>query len=225
MHKPNNVTLDGNFGLYSQDQLRLSLYANVKLEQDEKKRELPSKLHLRAQHEDNKIFSVGVEGFDPVFGKCPAPQVVSAWGLYGLPLTNGYKAFGGAFLGLHLGSRSLQFQRFLLGVKHNNLTGHLEFAVNRVVDKDGAASNERSAIVRFDSTATNELKVGGDVSYNFNSKAVDAKLYGEYAIDSATFVKAKVQNDNSLTVGLTHNYKQLINFGFISKVNFYILLN
>lgn len=223
-HKPQNVTLDGNFSLWKKDNVHLSLYTNVKLEQNEKKRELPSKVHLRVHHDDNKIFGFGFESFDPLRG-CPVPNVFSAWGLAGGKLQNNFKSFGGFYTGYQLSSKAFLFQKFLFGLKHKDVTGYFEFSFDRVTKKikntEGVeidtVSQEKSLNFRVNGNCCKDVKLGGDLAYNLDTEKIETKLFGEYAIDKNTFVKAKVQNDNSLTVGLTHNYRGLVNFGFTSR--------
>jgi hypothetical protein len=225
IHKPNKVTLDGNFKLWSKDDVMLSLYANSALEQNIKDRNLPSKLHLRVHHQDNKIFGLGVEGIDPLNIQTASPTL-SAWGLYGAKLPHDLKAFGGAYVGFVPQSKHLSFHRYLLGLKHALGTAHLEFSVDRILTETTSegkvlqtVENQSNVSVKFDGKANNDLKVGGDVSYDFLN-SLQAKLYGEYSLDSSTFVKAKVDTENTLSVSLTHNYKGIGLLGFTSKVYF-----
>lgn len=227
IHKPERLTLDGNFNLFNKDNLSVSLFTNANLTQNDKSRELPAKLSLRFHHEDNKIFGFGVEDFDPIFGACPSPKIVTAFGLFGTPKIEGFRFFGGPNFGFGVASRSLQYQRYLVGVKGDKLTAYLELNVNRnvttSVDKDQktveTVTHPLELSVRFDSDPVKDVKVGGDLVYNLESHKVDAKIFGQYSIDNSTFVKAKVQTDNSFTLALVHNYRGLVNFGFNSRVN------
>jgi hypothetical protein len=228
-HKPNNVTFDGNFKLWSKENVLLTLYTNVKLDQNEKKRELPSKVHLRVHHDDNKIVGFGFENLDPF--KSHTPDVLSGWALFGGHAPHGFKSFGGVYTGYQLSSKALLFQRYLWGLKHRHLTSYVEFSHDRVTKKikntEGVEidtiSHEKSVNVRVDGNVNRDLKVGGDVAYNIDTQKFETKVYGQYTIDKDTFVKAKLQNDNSLTVGLTHNYRGLINFGFVSRVIYFYI--
>ena len=219
--------LDGNFKLYSQDQTYVSLYTNLKLEQSETKRELPSKVHVRFHHEDNKIFSVGVEKFDFFSGK--NPDVISASGLFGKEINPTYKAYGGLYSGFGVSAKAALFHKLLFALKSKDFSANVEFGINRAVEKKKNEETKeetesvkyvKNAIVRFDGNANKSLKIGGDLAVNLETSAVDVKVFGQYAVDKDTFVKVKVQNDNSVTVGLTHNYRGLINFGFVSKFDF-----
>ena len=218
--------LDGNFKLYSQDKNYVSLYTNLKLEQNESKRELPSKIHVRLHHEDNTIFSVGIEKFDFFSGK--NPDVISASGLFGKEVNSTYKAYGGLYSGFGISAKAVLFHKFLLAIKNKDYSANVEFGINRAVEKKKNEETKeetesvkyvKNAIVRFDANVNKSLKVGGDLAINMETSALDAKMFGQYAIDKDTFVKVKVQNDHSVTVGLTHNYRGLINFGFVSKFN------
>jgi hypothetical protein len=222
-HKPDSLTLDGNFKIWSNRESLLTLYANSKLEQSAKKRELPSKLHFRFHHEDNKIFSAGVESYDPF--KASTPEIFSVSGLVGGNLPRNYKLFGGLYSGYHLQSKSLQYHKYLLALKHSNVNAFFEFGFNKVTKKlknsEGVevdtTSNEKSVNLRVNGTPLSGIKLGGDLGYNLDNKNLNTRVYAEYSIDSLTSLKAKIENDNTLTLGLTHNYKGLINFGFVSK--------
>jgi hypothetical protein len=226
MQKRNNVTLDGNFKLWSHDQFMLSLYANSTLKQNEKSRNLPTKLHLRVHHQDNKILGIGVESFDPLTQNSTSPTL-SAWALLGTPAVNGFRAFGGAFVGFVPDNKHIPFHRYLVGIKHNLGTAHLELNVNRKLTEStsskgnlsASSSNERLIALKFDGKANNDLLVGGDVTYNLDNTQCNAKLYGEYILDPATFFKAMLESNQTLSVSLTHQQKGLGLFGFTSSVN------
>jgi hypothetical protein len=223
--------MNGNFGVWRRDNVNVSVFADVSLTQNEKVRSLPSKVHVRVQHDDNKIVSVGFENTDVL--NSHKPDVLSAWGLFGGNLPNGFKGFAGAYTGFQLSSNSLLFHKYLLGLKHKDLTGHLEAGINRVNNKSKVKDEttgvetevdstvmQKSVNLRVDGNLCRSWKLGADLAYNFDTTNLDAKVQGIYTLDSDTYLKVKAQSDNSLTLGLVHNYKGLINFNFVSKVNF-----
>lgn len=218
--------LDGNFKLYAKDQTYVSLYTNTKLEQNEKKRALPSKLHVRVHHQDNKIFSVGVENLD-IF-KSTRPDVFSTYGLIGTEVQKGAKVYGGVYSGFQASSKAFLFHKFLAAYKHKDLTSYLEVGVNRKVEKSTneetkevteKISYTKSATWRIDANIQKGVTVGGDVAYNFDNAKVDTKLFGSVDLGDSTTFRWKVASDNSLYVGLLRNYRGLINFGFCSRFN------
>lgn len=223
-HKPDSVTLDGNFKLYQQDKILLTLYANSKLEQNENKRELPTKMQLRFHHEDNKIISFGFEQLDPF--KSASPKVLSTWGLFGGNLPNKFRFYAGAHTGFHLHNKTLLFHKYLVALKHRDVNGSLEFGIAQVPHKTKNAegvevdtfTNHRAIAFKVNGLPVDKVKVGGDLHFNFDTKKLSTKVFGEYAVDALTNVKAKFENDHSLTLGINHNYKGLINFGFVSRV-------
>jgi len=199
------------------------------MEQDATKRAFPSKLHFRFHHDDNKIVSVGVENLDVFNSK--KPEVLSAWGLFGGEVQPGFKTYAGVYSGFGLGPNAFTFHKFLVSLKHKDLTSFVEFGLNRNVTTKVNEDKTETQVVsfaktlnfRFDGNVCKDLKVGGDAALNLETQSVDAKLFGEYNLRDGTLVKFKVQNDNSVTLGLTHNYRGLVNFGFVSRV--FILFN
>jgi len=88
-------------------------------------------------------------------------------------------------------------------------------------DKDACTQNhEKSIDLRVDSTLNSEMKVGGDISYNFDNGKYKVRVSDEYKIDASTTVKGKLENFNTLSLGLTHNYRKLVNFGFVTRLKF-----
>ncbi len=197
------------------------MYTNTSLTQNETTRTAPSKVTMRFHHQDNKIFGLGMEKYDP-FMCTKAPQNVVAYGLFGMPVDN-FKVFCGPSLGFNVAAKAFQYQKFLMGLKHKNHTAFLEMVSNRVVKKvEGAedtVSRDNSVALRFDSTLECGSKVGGDVTYKIGGAMPEGKLYGMYPIDKTTSLRAKVATDKSMSFSLLHNFRG-INLGFISKVSY-----
>jgi hypothetical protein len=220
-HKDNGqVTLDGNFKVYGKDNYWLSLYTYAKLDQNETKRALPTKLHLRFHHENNKIIGLGVEEWDVI--NRSSPDVLSAYGLLGGDIQNGWRGFGGVQAAYKISNSNIIYHKYLLGIKNKITQGQFEFSSNRVTPKRGETkeedkwSNNINLIV--DHKYSDKLKLSKDLKFNLDDSKVDVQIGGEYKIDNGTFLKAKVANDQSLSLSLTHNYRGLINFGFAARV-------
>ena len=62
-------------------------------------------------------------------------------------------------------------------------------------------------------------KVGGDINYNFDTSKYGLRVYEDYKLDTSTRIRTRVDNFDTLSLGLTHNYRGLINFGFVTRVN------
>jgi hypothetical protein len=190
---------------------------------------LPSTLKLRFFQEGNRLLSFGVEDVD--FVNNPRPDVLSVLGLYGFNLQNGWRAYAGPYLAFRLSNKSVHFHKYLVGVKHSKFSGWLEASSeiakedktkkvetpNDVTQTEVAKKNQ--VAFRFDAVANSKTKFGGDLVLDVNNfKNVGLKLYGDYKVDDATSVKARLEGNNKLTVGLTRKYGNLLNFGFVSAV-------
>lgn len=229
-HKSNqSLLLDGNFGLYQQNDIFLSLYVNSKLDQSETKRDFTNKLHLRVHHQDDKIFSIGVEGWNPL--KSTAPNVISASALIGKQV-EGWRPYVGVSTAFKISSSSLSFHRYLIGLKQRQYTAYLEFNVDSKVrdvknEKTGIITKEdywgKAVNVVCDWRVNPDLKVAKDLKWNVDTGALAYGCVAEYRLDADTFVKGKFSSDNSVTLSLTHNYRGLLNFGVVTRV-FYLLI-
>ncbi len=190
---------------------------------------MPSTLKLRFFQEGNRLLSFGVEDVD--FVNNPRPDVLSVLGLYGFNLQNGWRAYAGPYLAFRLSNKSVHFHKYLVGVKHSKFSGWLEASSeiakedktkkvetpNDVTQTEVAKKNQ--VAFRFDAVANSKTKFGGDLVLDVNNfKNVGLKLYGDYKVDDATSVKARLEGNNKLTVGLTRKYGNLLNFGFVSAV-------
>jgi hypothetical protein len=225
-HKSNSVTLDGFSKFWAKDKTYATLYTKTDLTQDEKTRSVASTALVRVHHEDKAIVSFGLENLDLI--NCKNPDQVSASALVGTDLKNGYKAFGGLYTKYALGCKCFLTNKFLLGLKHKDVTAHLEFATEKKMSECSKEDSDckgcpldKNVTLRFDGTVSKDLKVGGDAKLNLGSNKVVAKLFGNYTVDKNTSVRVKVDNDkNALSLGVTHNYRGLVTFGFISNFTF-----
>lgn len=226
-HKPDSLTFDGNFEVHRKDDLYVSLYSELKAEQSEVKRKLPLKLQVRVHHKNDKIISVGVEQWD--YTKSATPDVFSASGLFGGEVAKGYKAFGGAYSAFRLSSRSLLFHKYLLGLKHANLTGYAElsFGETEVSNKNketGVVTKkmewQKAVTLRMNGKPYRNMKSGGDLAYNFDSHELNSRVWGQYDLDKETNVRARYSHkDQTVTASLNHNFRGLINLGVVGKVS------
>ena len=215
IHKSDQkFTLDGNFGLWKNDNTLLSLYVLSILNQSSEKRSLSNKLHVRVHHEDNKVLSVGVEDWDVLSNY--SPDVLSAWGIYGLEV-NGWRPFVGANVAYRLSSKNLSYHKYLFGLKQKSFSTYAKAEVDK-------ANNKLDLSLTYDSKVNNDLKLTADLKYiKDSSKEVattttDVTLVGEYRLDNLTFVKAKLSTDRSLVLSITRNFRQLLNFCFVTHV-------
>lgn len=208
--------------------------------QNEKEKKLPSTLKLRVFQEGNRLLSFGVEDVD--FVNNPRPDVLSVLGLYGFNLQNGWRAFAGPYLAFRLSNKSVHFHKYLVGVKHSKFSGWFETSsevakqdktikvnatpVDASVEVDQTkteVSRKNQVAFRFDAVANPKTKFGGDLVLDVNNiNNVGLKLYGEHKVDDTTTVKARLEGNNKLTVGLTRKYGNLLNFGFVSAVRIII---
>jgi hypothetical protein len=196
---------------------------------------------LRVFQEGNRLLSFGVEDVD--FVNNPKPDVLSVLGLYGFNLQNGWRAFAGPYLAFRLSNKSVHFHKYLVGLKHSKFSGWFEVSsevakedktkkvvattpVDGTVDATQTTTTEvarkNQVAFRFDAVANPKTKFGGDLVLDVNNlKNVGLKLYGEHKVDDLTTVKARLEGNNKLTVGLTRKYANLLNFGFVSSVRIY----
>ena len=209
-------TFDGNFALWNNNILHLSLYSLNALNQNNGDRSLTNKFHLRVHHENNKIFSLGVENWDVLSSK--TPDVLSTWGIYGLDV-NGWRPFVGANVAYRLSSNKFVYHNYLFGLKQKSFSTYAKAEVKREEEKLDLS-------LTFDSKVNSDIKVSADLKY---SKAKDKELkkdiyttnvtlVGEYRLDNATFLKGKISTDNSLILSITRNFRQLLNFCFVTQV-------
>lgn len=232
VHLPRMMIMDGNFKLWNEKDHLFTLYLRSSLIQNEYTREMPTKLHLRYHFGDNYISSFGVESLNPF--KSSKPDVISAWGLAGTSINsnnflNGFKVYTGSYTGISISQNALQFQKFLIGIKNGaNLNSYFEYGTNRVNKKAKNIQGDEVDTYGFEKLLSIKLngsidkfKLGGDLVYNFNTQNLGAKVFVDYAIDNSTSIKAKLENNKSLIVGLTHNFKGSVNFGVVSKFDYF----
>jgi hypothetical protein len=204
MHKQSNITLDGNFGLWSNKNLWVSLYVNSFLTQNLLKRRLDNKVQLRFHHDSDKILSVGIENYDPLSSS--SPDVLSAWGVWGFE-SKGWKPFVGANVAYSISRKKLNYHKYLLGLKQKDWTTYFQAAVE--------GYDNKTFTVITDGKVNSDLKVSGD--WRLCGKDAQTTIAGEYRLDGSTFVKAKVSTDQSLVISLNRNFRQLLNLGFTTK--------
>jgi hypothetical protein len=208
-----SLSLDGNFNLWSQDKTWLSLYVNSNLQQD--KRKWNNKIQLRTHHDDNKIVSIGIEDWDIHSGK--APEILSAWGIWGFKADQ-WRPFVGVGAGLGLQSKNIAFHKYLVGLKQKDWTLYAQLHAERQ-SKEGKDSWAQNASVIYDHRINKDLKVSADLKADVNNiQAAKVAFVGEYRLDGDTILKARVANDQTCTLSLTKNFRQLINFCFLTKV-------
>lgn len=231
-HRADKLTFDGNFELWRNEDVYVSLYSTLNITQTESVRDLPSKLHVRVHHKNDAIVSLGVEDYD--ITKSGAPDVLSALALYGGDVTNEVRAFGGIYSGFKLSTSTLLFHKYLLGIKHKDVTGYLELAAGdvemKLIDKITKHVTfkkewQNDMTLRLMGTPSSTFRVGGDLAYNFQSTALNTRLYAHYDIDKDTFFKARwTHKDETLTLSLNHNFRGLITFGVTGKVTKGVLI-
>jgi hypothetical protein len=227
-HKDNGLTsLDANIGLFENDTNLFTLYTLNKFTQTGSRREFVNKVHVRAHHGDNKILSLGVEDWDPI--SKPAPDVVSATGVYGFRLAD-YKAFATFNLGYRISGKSLAFHKWAGVVRANNFNAILELGFNQkareiknattgTITKENYVSKEANLLV--DADVLPDLRVGADARLNLDDSNIKLAVVGDYRIDSTTTFRAKIDNENTAVLSLNHNYRGLINFGIVSSVRLF----
>jgi hypothetical protein len=198
----------------------VSLYVNSSLQHDKKK--WNNKIHLRTHHDDNKIVSVGFEDWDALSKK--APETLSAWGICGFKADE-FRPFVGVGAGWGLQANNLSYHKYLVGLKQKDWTLCAELNVQRQDAKDvkdGKVHWGQTVSVIYDHRLNKEVKVSADLKADINDlNSAKVVLVGEYVLDSSTFLKARVSNDQSLTLSLTKNFRQLINFCFLTKVKLF----
>jgi hypothetical protein len=216
-----SLSLDGNFNLWSQDKVRLSLYVNSNLQQVDRK--WNNKIQLRTHHDDNKIISIGIEDWD-VQSSNKAPEVLSAWGIWGFTADQ-WRPFIGVGAGLGLQSKSIAYHKYLVGLKQKDWSVYTQLHAQRQ-HKDGKDSWEQNASIIYDHRINKDLKVSADIKADINDlNKAKFVLVSEYRLDADSFLKARVSNDQTLTLSLTKNFRQLINFCFLTKVSIYFNLD
>lgn len=169
--------------------------------------------------------SVGVEDWDCF--RENTPDVISATGIYGARIQD-YKTYFGFNAGFRLSNSSLAFHRWATVLKAGSFNSIVELNFNQntkevknsstgLVTKESHLSKNLN--VYYDAVVNPEWRVGADVKLNLNNNNYDVAAVGEYKIDLGTTFRAKVSTDNTAVVSLNHNYRGLLNFGVVSKVN------
>jgi len=227
-HKQKEVSVDGNWKLFNNDNMYVSLYTWFKLEQDENSRKLPSKVHVRAHHDDNKVVSIGFEDYDVLGKDSKFPETISVWGLAGGELQKGWKSYAGAYTSFNWAVNRMQLHKYMAGVKQGrDFYTFVEAGINRkeVIVKDETTQTEtktypwiKTAAWKVFGKPCEDVRVWGDLTANFDDGAYSGRIAGEYKIEKNTFVKAKIATDRSLTLGITHNFNNFLNFGFVAQL-------
>jgi hypothetical protein len=217
---------DGNFSVWQQDLRNLTLFTSLTYDNKNKGKEnakesLNSRFALRYNHNNNQIFTLGLDKFDYMKG---SPSTVLVNYVHGGEVRPGARVYGGYQLGFNFSSKSVALHNFLLGFKDKNFSAFAEAILNKK-----ESEFEKSYSLRANSKVNDNLNFLAKITYgpkkvkDENNKeitvqAVDAELVGDYNLGDGTKLKGRISNDNSLTLGLLHNYNKLVNFGFVSKV-------
>ena len=223
----NKYTFDGNFELWRNPRHYFSLLSVMSLEQDDKRRAMPSKLHLRYHHRGNGLISIGLEDYDPFQRRCP--DVFSMIAIAGSELGHGYKGYGGCYSGFRFSERALTFHNYLLALKHKTVAAFMSCGFRktqkREIEQESGEEKvshvwEKEISLKVDGKPCSRFSTGGDVSYNFESKNVDTRFYGIFEVDPDTTLKARWQPlEHTLTMSLNRTLRGLINFGVAGRVN------
>jgi len=88
----------------------------------------------------------------------------------------------------------------------------------KLIRKKTISKTETTIDLKVDGVVSNDLKVGGDLKYNFDSNQCEARVYQELKLDKSTAFKARIDDLKTISLGVTHNYRDLINFGFVSRL-------
>lgn len=217
-HKQNQFEIDGNAGLWTRNDIHLSLYHYHKLVQDAKTRAEDGKVHLRIHH-PNVIASFGIQNHD-YFKHGNIPQLLSAWVLGGVKKDN-FSVFGGVQTGYNTASKLVPFADLLVGLKHKKITGYLNWATQRTEEKkDNVSTIKTSHEVKafFDSRPNSDLLVFGEATTNLE-KLTSVIVGGEYNLDKSTRLKIKASDKKDVSISVIHNFNNMVNFSFVSKVN------
>ncbi len=205
---------DGNFSLWRQAAKNVVLFTNLNLNRDKKK--LDSRVALRYHHNNDQQFHIGLSSFDALNNKA---EVLNLTYVQGAEVQKGIRVYGGYQVGFNFRNTTFPTHNFLVAVKNRLYTFMAELALaknaagalDHLVElrATGKVNDDFNVMTKF---VVEKAKEGGNpIKYDF---------VGEYNLGDSTKLKAKISSDNSLTLGLLHNYNKLINFGFVSKVGY-----
>ena len=202
------MELDGNMGLHTHKDFHFSLYHYTKLVQTADKRSMDKKVHLRVHH-PNVIVSLGFQNWN-CLGECRVPNVLSGWILGGVQ-RDGVSVFGGVNSGFNVHDRRVNHGSALLGVKHKQFTGFLDYSAVRnplaktvapevtaptatvTTPPTTATVPEYTHVVKalFDSRVNSDVLVFGEATTNLTA-LTSVVVGGEYNLGDNTKVKVKV---------------------------------
>jgi len=209
--------------------LAVSAFTKGKLEQDAKKRVLPTKVHFRVHHEDNKVVSFGVENYDPLTNL--VPNVFSINAILGKTIKNEgstHQVFGGIHHAFNFTDQFFLYHKFLFGFKNSKIKSFLEFGLNNERKQIEGEEKDKPKFetivhkvvdVKVDADVNDKLKVGLDLNVNFDDKKTETKLYSRYDIERGTAFKARLDNFNTVILGLSHKFG-FIDLSFTSRLKF-----
>jgi len=214
-HKQNSLEVESNCSIYDKEKVGVKLFTNFVLEQDKAKRQAPGKIHVRVHHDDDKILSLGVENYD-IFNNW-TPDTLSGWFLYGKSLDKGTKqVFGGVQTAFKLSSKDFLYNKVLLGFKTKELKSFLEFGfLNEKKQMENEEKGKLTTVVhkvvdlKVDYEVNEKLKVGGDINLNIDTMLPDIKLYKKFLIEKGTTVKVRLDNFETLIMGLSHTFGKI----------------
>jgi hypothetical protein len=226
-HKNNWAMFDGNFSLWQQDLRNLTLFTSLTYDNKNKGKEnaeekLDSRFALRYRHNNNQVFTLGLDKFN-LYKNSPTTALVSY--LHGGEVAPGKNVYGGYQLGFNFSNKSVASHNFLVAYKEKNLLAFGEVAMIK-----NESGYDKNYSFRANSKVNENLNFLGKITYGPKKikdekkneiivQSLDAELVGEYNFGEGTKLKGRIANDNSLTLGLLHNYNKLVNFGFVTKVN------
>lgn len=220
-HKPDSLDLEGSWGLWNQDRTWVSLFTKSSLRQGTADNTLTNKMAIRVQNEDNLLISVGFEDWDCLSGN--SPNILNLWTLYG-KVIEGWRPFAGFNIGFNSNLNKLHYHKYLVGIKQLDwtLAVHTDFNRRHVLIPSSSDTYTMETTLICDGRIDKDFRLSSEMKIEKNPlrKEPDAKfsVAGEYRIDPATLLKAKVMSDQSLLLSLNRNFRQLIDLCFTSRV-------
>lgn len=196
------------------------------MNQDKDKCESNLQVHVRVHHRNNALFSLGVENWSPcqLLSWCSGsalPSVASAFASYGKELEGVNVSFN-AFAHYNLANSFLPYWTFFLKAVKGNFTWLFQANLNREVvenkennESTQTVNNSVDLVFRFIKTLNNNTSFWWNLNYDMTSKKTDATFVASHQLDKVK-LNAKLQTDNSLTVGLTSTNND-VTLNFVAK--------
>ena len=199
------TTLEGNVHLAKKDDFNFDAFVNLKNVEKSSGRDVSVDANLRTHYKEKCLFTLGTEKWNPLGG---APTSVALGTSYAHVAPEATLVLNTHFT-FNVAQKFLSKVKLFLNGTKDKTTGRLDVTVDRTLTettkdnvKEFTTGQNVNVVLSANHQYCPKLRIGGDLSYDVNTKATNFNIAKSYQFDRVR-VNAKMGSDRSLNMGLT----------------------